>query len=307
MKRPTPPSRRPDAERPKRPPSTNGAVSVFRFLDARDFLRQAYQAEKRVNRNFSHRYIAKAMGAGSSSFFKDVVLGKLPLTPARAARFAELFHLPAQEAEYLQTLVLYADADTQAERDRLLKKLSGAAPQGGQNGQAVLEASQLEYLKKWHYAAVRELLAFIDFQGDYAALAERLDPPITAVEARDAVQLLLRLRLIRKNAQGRLEKADNVIVSGPKPRHDPEDVKPALRANLKLAERALDAYAPAVRPFSYMTLSVSRDTVQYIHERLLAARREILDRVSRDETVDRLYQLNIQLFPLSKAGKRSKS
>jgi uncharacterized protein (TIGR02147 family) len=288
---------------PLKPPEH---VSVFRFLDARDFLRQAYQAEKKTNRNFSHRYIAKAMGAGSSSFFKDVVLGKLPLTPARAARFAELFRLPPQEADYLQTLVLYAQAETQTDRDRLLQKLSGAAPANGQNGQAVLEAAQLEYLKKWHYAAIRELLAFTDFQDDYAALGDRLDPPVTAAEARDAVQLLLRLKLIRKNAQGRLEKASKVIISGPKPKHDPEDVKPALRANLKLAERALDAYAPAVRPFSYMTLSVSRDTVQFINERLQAARREILDRVSRDETVDRLYQLNIQLFPLSKAGKRGK-
>ena len=97
-----------------------------------------------------------------------------------------------------------------------------------------------------------------------------------------------------------------VIESGPKPKHRPEDAKPALRANLKLAERALDAHAPAVRPFSYMTLSVSQDTVQFIRERLLAARRDILDRVSRDEAVDRLYQLNIQLFPLSKTEKRSK-
>lgn len=290
----------------KRTTQQAAPVSVFRFLDARDFLRQAYQAEKRVNRNFSHRFISKAMGAGSSSFFKNVVIGKLPLTPARAARFAELFRLSAQEAEYLQTLVLYAEAETQAERDRLLKKLSGANPGGRSNGQAVLEASQLEYLKKWHYAAIRELLAFTDFQGDYAALADKLDPPITVAEAREAIQLLLRLKMIRKNAQGRLEKVNKVIESGPKPKHRPEDAKPALRANLKLAERALDAHAPAVRPFSYMTLSVSQDTVQYIRERLLAARRDILDRVSRDEAVDRLYQLNIQLFPLSKTEKRSK-
>jgi uncharacterized protein (TIGR02147 family) len=287
---------------PALPNPKPSALSVFRFLDAREFLRQAYQAEKRINKDFSHRFIARSMGAGSSSFFKDVLHSRVPLNPVRAARFAALFRLSPKEAEHFENLVLYSQAETPEERERLLKKLSGAMAPGDQS---VLEASQLEYLKKWHYAAVRELLAIVDFRGDYEALANMLEPPITPAEARDAVQLLLRLKLIRKNAQGGFDKAARVVVTGAK--SDPESVKPGLRANLELAERALDAFPVAARPFSYLTLSVSRDSLQYIQDKLRAVRQDILDHVSLDESVDRLYQLNMQLFPLSKTAKRGQS
>lgn len=269
--------------------------SVFQFLDAREYLRQAYAAEKQVNRGFSHRYIAKAMGAGSSSFFKDVLNGRAPLNPARAAKFARLFCMPPEEAEYFQKLVLYTQAVHAEERERLLKGLSDAYDAGTHH---VLEASQAEYLQKWYYAAVRELLAIMDFRGDYDELAARLEPPIAPSEARTAIELLLRLGLVRKTAQGRYEKTDRIVVTG--------NATNALLArqgildNLELARRALDQFPPEVRPFSYLTVSVSRETLQFIENRLQAVRREILNRVSRDEQADRLYQVNMQVFPLSR-------
>jgi hypothetical protein len=47
---------------------------------------------------------------------------------------------------------------------------------------------------------------------------------------------------------------------------------------------------------------VSKDSLQFIEDKLRNVRREILDHVCGDENVDRLYQLNMQLFPLSKAA-----
>jgi uncharacterized protein (TIGR02147 family) len=271
-------------------------LSVFQFLDAREFLRRAYDAQKRVNKGFSHRYIAKAMGAGSSSFFKDVLNGRASLNPARAARFARLFCMPDRDAEYFERLVLYTQANTPDEKERLLKLLTRGK---GSGEQSVLEASQIEYLQKWHYAAVRELLVITDAHGDHAALGERLDPPLTAAEVRDALELLLRLKLIRKNPQGRYEKIDKVVVTGPKT--DPSLARAGIVANLDLARRALDLHPYEIRPFSYLTVSVSKDSLHYIQEKLREVRRDILERVSRDEGVDRLYQVNMQVFPISKS------
>ena len=185
-------------------PETRQPIPVYRFLDARAFLRHAYENEKAANRAFSHRYIARAMGAGSSSFFKDILENRVPLTAERAARFAKLFRLPPQEADHFVNLALYAQAETNEERARLLKKISAGIPPGGQT---VLKASQLEYLSKWHYAALRELLAFVDFRGDdFAGLGNLFEPPLTEAETHDALQLLLRLRLVRRNARGIYEK-----------------------------------------------------------------------------------------------------
>jgi uncharacterized protein (TIGR02147 family) len=282
--------------------SPHPAVSGFRFLDPREFLRQAYDVEKKRNRNFSHRFIAKSMNAGSSSFFKDVLCGRAPLNPARAAKFAKLFHLSPKETEHFENLVLFTQADTREEKERYLRKLGGESSSGQR---AVLEASQREYLQKWHYAAIRELLDVHDFRDDYEALAKALDPAITADEARDAVELLQRLGLARKNAQGRYEKVSDIVstrVGG-----DPETAKPGLLANIDLARRSLDAHPPAARPFSYLTFNVSERTFAEVRDRIRAFRREILNVVADDDDADRLYQLNLQFFPLSMPAKRRKS
>jgi uncharacterized protein (TIGR02147 family) len=290
-----------------RPNSASSAVSVFQFLDARDFLRQAYDAEKRLNKDFSQRYIAKTMGAGSSSFFKDVLAGRARLSPPRVAKFAKMFRLSAKETEYFENLVLFTQAENESEKERLLKKLSGETPVGTY---AILEAFQMEYLKKWHYAAVRELLAFTDFQADsgveYAELGKKLDPPISESEARSSIQLLLKLKLIRKNAQGRLEKVDKVVSTGISAAQVAA-FKPGIRANMELAARALDEFPAKIRPYSYLTLSVSEESFLEIRDILRTTRKQILDLVSQDASVDRLYQLNMQLFPVSKTVKRRKS
>jgi uncharacterized protein (TIGR02147 family) len=283
-------------------PAAPTTVSVFHFLDAREFLRRAYDLEKRRNPDFSQRYIAKVMGAGSSSFFKDVLNGRARLSPARVAKFARLFRLTKAETEYFESLVLYTQAESDEDKERCLRKLTQTTPT---RRHALLEAFQLEYLKKWHYAAVREYLALGDFKGDYEGMARALHPAITADEARDAVRLLLKLKLARKNAQGGIEKADSVVTTGSG--NAQEGYKTGIRANMELALRALDAFPAELRPCSYLTLSVSGESFAYIKEKLRVVRAEILDVVTRDESVDRLYQLNFQLFPLSKTVTRRKS
>jgi hypothetical protein len=42
---------------------------------------------------------------------------------------------------------------------------------------------RLEFYSKWYHGALRELLFFHPFRGDYAALARMLSPPIRQSEA----------------------------------------------------------------------------------------------------------------------------
>lgn len=283
------------------PPETTQAVSVFQYLNAKEFLSQAYNVEKHRNPMFSHRYIAKAMGAKSSSFFKDVLNGRIKLTPGRMRSFARIFKLAKRETEHFENLMLYAQADTEDEKKHYLQRLLARSTL---HRHTVLEAFQMEYFKKWYYAAVRELVGLIDFQGDYKRLAGMLEPSITSNEAMEAVQLLLKLKLIRKTAQGRLEKVDKVVSSGTT--NNPGLVKPAIRENLDLAYRALEEYPVKIRPFSYLTLSISEESFLRIHVTLKSFRKEILDIAAHDEGADRLYQLNFQLFPLSKVSEQEK-
>ncbi len=272
--------------------------SVFSFLDAVEFLAQAYAFEKERNSIFSHRYISRIMGARSSSFFKDVLGRKIKLSPARTLGFIRLFKLEKQEGEYFQNLVFFNQAETPDDKNHYLDKLASFS---AKRKATLAHAIQAEYFKKWHFAAIREVFSYFRFRGDYAALGAALEPPISENEAMEAVHLLLRVGLLRKNAQGELKKTEKVVSSGTG--SPSELVKPAIRENLDLACRALDYFPAELRPFSYLTLSVSEETFGQISERLRTFRREVLDMVTADSQVDRLYQLNLQFFPLSSLEK----
>lgn len=271
--------------------------SVFRYLDARKFLADACEAEKARDPKFSHRYVAQRMGASSSGFLRDILDGRMRISPGRATKFAALLGLTQAEAEHFETLVLYSQAESPAEKDRLLARLTGKA---GARRHAVLEAFQLEYFSSWRYAAVRELIALREFRNtdsDHVALGSLLVPPITPAQAGEAVRLLMKLGLVRKDAQGRLRRVEKVIRSGGD--KDPARIRPALRDNLRLAARALEEIPAAERPFSYLTLSVSGDTLARIRDRLADLRTELLEMAASDEEADRLLQVNFQIFPIS--------
>jgi uncharacterized protein (TIGR02147 family) len=282
-------------------PTNPSRISVFQYLDAREFLEHLYAQEKRSNSAMSHRYIAKAMNARSSSFFKDVLSARIRVSPARARAFSKLFKLDAREAEYFDNLVLYTQAETHEEKKQWLKKLVKDLPPGSRT---LLKSFQMEYFKKWYYAAVRELFALEDFAGDPERLARTLRPAIKPSEARDAISLLIRLKLIRKTSQGGYRKVDSVVSSGYEA--DPALMRGVIADNLELGRRALDAYPPKTRPFSYLTLSVSEDSFGRIRDKIRAFRKEMLEIAMEEGQADRLYQMNLQFFPLSDTVKRSK-
>ncbi len=274
---------------------------VFQFLDAREYLRQAYRNAKRQNPAFSQRYIAQMLKASSSSFFRDVLSGKSGLTPARVLGFAKLFKLSKTETAYFEDLVAYTQADTAEGKRHALNKLKAAVPSGKHT---LLEAFQTEYFSKWHYAAVRELLGVHDFRGDCDELGKLLNPPISGAEAQESVRVLERLKMIRKTAHGGYNTTDGVVLSGPQ--ISPAQVRPALLGNLDLARRALDAFEAPQRPFSYLTVSVSENSARQIQEMIRTLKQNVFELVTQDKDVDRLYQLNFQFFPLSEVITRRK-
>jgi uncharacterized protein (TIGR02147 family) len=276
-------------------------LSVYAFLDAREFLRRAYEARRAEDRTFSQRRIAQTLRAKSSSFFRDVLSGKAVLTPSRILGFAKIFGLTKAETEYFEKLVAYTQAEGTEEKQHALNRLKESDAAGRHT---LLEASHAEYFSKWHYAAVRELLAVYDFRGDYAELGSLLNPPIPEAVAREAVTLLHRLKLIRKTPHGGYEPTERVVLSGPQ--NAPTQIRPVLLNHLDLARRALDEVPAVARPFSYLTVSVSEKSFALIHKKLRALRDEVFEIVTQDDDVDRLYQLNFQLFPISKVIARRK-
>lgn len=268
-------------------------VNVFDYTDYRLFLKDAYEARRAANANFSYRFIAAKVGFASPGFFTNVLKGKKDISLKLAHKFAELFKLGRKEKEYFELLVLFNKATGNGEKKEYLDRLLALR---GSHVKKV-EAHQYEYFEKWHYSAVREALALHPFRGDYRALAALINPPISVADAKKAVELLERLGLVKPGPDGVYERTDAVISAGD------EISKVLLNAYqvqaMDLAKHALDHLPSGTRNFSTLTLSVSGPTYSAMVEELRSFRRKLLEMANTSQDPDRIYQMNFHVFPLT--------
>ena len=64
-------------------------------------------------------------------------------------------------------------------------------------------------------------------------------------------------------------------------------------------DRAVQEVAPRERDFSSLTLSLSEPGLEAIKAKIRKFRKEILEMARQDTEVDRVYQVNFHVFPLS--------
>jgi uncharacterized protein (TIGR02147 family) len=167
-----------------------------------------------------------------------------------------------------------------------------------------LDGEQYEYYQKWYYSAIRAVIQFFRFDGDYEALAKSLTPTISSEEAKLGVELLEKLELIRLNSSGIYEVTDHHISTGAEYR--PLAVRAFQRETMLLASESLSRHTPNLRDISTLTLGIDEKAMEDIKEIMREARRAIQKRVDEVNVPDRVYQVNMQLFPLCLNSWRTK-
>ncbi|MDB5103397.1 MAG: hypothetical protein JWP91_1086 [Fibrobacteres bacterium] len=272
------------------------AISLYDYADYRAYLKDWYKRERDSERKISYRSLAREIGFKSPGHFSLIVNAKANLSLKILDRFIRYLGLSKKEAEYFQALVLYNQAKAQEDKKRYFDRMLSFK----QFRVRSIAATQYEFLEKWYYMAVREVLAVHSFKGDYAALAQMIVPSINTDEARKAIETLKRLGLITRDAQGRWLRVETVLAAGPE--------APALAVNsflsqaMDLAKSALDNIPKEDRVLAATTVSVSKGTFEEIREETRNFRKRILEMAQRDPKPDRIYQFQFHVFPLSKTG-----
>jgi uncharacterized protein (TIGR02147 family) len=270
------------------------SISIYDYTDYRLYLRDYYEEQKAQNPAFSYRYFARKAGFNSSGLYKDIVDGRTGITRSLILRFAKAMKLSPKQQEYFETLVYFNEAKTIDEKklyfERLMKYHNSKAFR--------VDASQYEYFSKWYYIAVRELLAIGNFKDDYTAIAQSLNPAIRREQAQKAIEVLKKLGLIQTGKNGNYKAVDKILTTGP-------EIKSLSIANFQknmmdMTKEALDRHPTQHRNISTVTFSVSKQTYYDIKAELDACRKRILGMVERGENEDRVCQLNMQLFPLTR-------
>jgi len=272
-----------------------GSVNVFTYVDYRTYLADFYRAEKASKQRFSHRAFSRRVGLRSSNYLYLVMKGERELSGAMAPRFARACKLTKAEGDYFCELVAFSRAATLEERNRCYERLARFR---GFRAAHELDRAQAAYHASWYVPAIRELAARPDFVDDPRWVAGMLLPPISPSQAGEALDTLLSLGLLVKDASGRLRQAEPLVTTGAGPLG--LHIVNYHRAMLQRALAALDAQPREERDISTLTLCVSEAGMERIKERVRSLRRELLSEAELEGTPTRVVQVNFQVFPLTK-------
>lgn len=273
-------------------------LDVYAYLDFRALLKEWYRLKKIENPRYSYRLLARKVGYHSASFFTLILQGKTNVSLSMAESFGEVMDLKKREKEFFLTLVLFNQAKDAAQKLRHQKKLESFKAFKVKH----LGPDRFRFLEKWYYMAVRELVAFLPFRGDYKELGRMLQPSISAKQAEEAVHLLLELGLLEKGPMGGYRRVDPVLSTGYSAAGPM--VENYFSAMHQLGGEALFRFPREERNLSWLTLSISRGKYKEIIEELRNFRMRILELAEKDTREDTVYQFNFEVFPLSrpKAG-----
>jgi uncharacterized protein (TIGR02147 family) len=269
-------------------------VSVFDYLDYREFLRDAYSDLKQRQRGFSYRWFSRRAGMSSPNFLKLVIDGQRNLTAQSAEKFAAALGLSSKETAFFRELVGFNQATTAAEKNRYFERIGSYRRH---RAVRALERQAFEYLSRWYYPAVRELVSCQGFRDDPEWIAAQLIPPITPAEARRALDLLLELGLLERGDDGTLQQGAPLLSTGPEVRS--LAVGNFHRQMMERASSAIDEVPRERRDISGVTVSLSARAFRMFKEKIIALRAELLELSAEEKEATRVVQFNFQVFPLA--------
>jgi uncharacterized protein (TIGR02147 family) len=278
----------------ERPQRTRCPIDVFQYLDYRAFLAEYYQAKKA--RGFSYRSFSRVAGLGAPNYLKLVIGGRRNLTPAMAARFAEACGLRGEAARYFGVLVELGQARTQERRNAAYGKLTAFDRYRRAHK---LELAHAAYHSRWYLPAIRELVASPHFEEDPEKIAEALWPEVKPLEVRQAIDTLLALGLLVRDAHGRLQQAAAVVSTGPETQG--LHIRNYHAEMMRRATQAMELVPAASRDVSSLTMCVSAKSLAAVKQRIQELRRELIELVESEPDKSQVVQLNLQLFPLTQS------
>lgn len=278
---------------------TTELPTIYDYTDFRQFLKDSQLARCTTDKRYTKSAICKRLGIPKTrSYFNDVLNGR-NLSAIYIERFIAVFELDKEAAAYFRILVKFNQADNMQEREFYFDQIIAHS----KTTRRIVTEDAYIYYSQWHHSVVRAALETIDFKDDYKMLAEKLYPPITEQMARESITLLKRLSLIEKNTDGYWRLTDKAITTG-KNTHN-ELIKQYHLQCLELAKTSLLKNQTMRHSYSTNTMSISVKGYERLMKRIMQFKSEIRGIIHKydDEHADRVYQMNIQLFPTVKHDK----
>lgn len=274
------------------------------YLDFRIFLKDFFRFRRQKTRSdlrpYSYAHFSTAADIKSPNYLKLIIDGQRNLSEDMIRKFARALGFNKNEAEEFRLLVLYDQAKDPLERNRHLKDLSEIRVQNLMQA-GKMDSQPWEKVPNW---IAWVLYALTDLEGvsfEPTSLKKLLGDRATIEEIRSALEnLLLGGELVKDPSTGRITRGRLLMQGSEK---IPIELVKKLQAELiYLGLESLFRDPAPDREFGSLTVSLTREEFEQLKFEL----RQLRKRLYKDNAIQRLqskgqrvYQMNIQLFPIT--------
>lgn len=264
---------------------------VTDYQDYRVYMQDYYNERKRVS-SFSWREFTRASGFTSPTYLKLVCEGKTRLSPLGAEKVGAAMHLAGFELEYFKSMVTYCHAKTDQERKNAYE---GMLELAHNNKVKVVDGEAFQYFESWIHPVVRELAPVMP-GATPGEIARRCCHEVTAAEVRESLDFMVKTGLLKRKGFA-YEQTDKHLKGA-------SDVMPVVLRSMhremgSFGTEAIERYAPSERNITGLTMGISAEDYEKIVQELDACRKRIAQIALNSRGTERVYRLNLQLFPLT--------
>lgn len=278
------------------------------YMDYRLFLTDFYLSKKSATKNsirpYSYAIFSAAADIKSPNYLKMIIEAKRNLSLDMVAKFAKACGFNKAQSDEFKLLVLFNQAEDPADRNYALKLLSEyRVEQKLKHGE--LDRKTFEKVPNWIGWIIYALADQDGVSFEVAQLKDLLRGKASESEITEALENLINSGDLARDPQTQtITKAKRVEA--------PEEIPAALIRKLQmqlmyLGLESLYQDAATEREFGSLTLSLTAKEFDEIKFKL----RQMRKAVHKDNSIarmsskgERVYQLNLQLFPVSNASKK---
>jgi uncharacterized protein (TIGR02147 family) len=272
-------------------------ADMFAHQNYREYLREYYNDQKSLKKNFSYRSFSEKAGIAAPSFLFYVIEGKRNLTKATVMKISQAIGHNRDEAEFFENLVFFNQAQSITEKTVYYSRLVEIRKP---IDMAIIPEDRYEYYSAWYHSVIREVVIFFDFKDDYDRLGSFLIPPIKGSDAKKSVALLERLGFIERDAQGLYHQTQNLI-NVKVGSVDAFVIEKFQMEMLHVALKAYDSIPVRQRMTTSTTFSISYETFELFKMRIRELQYQLMEIARIEEKPGTAYQLTLNLFPVSRS------
>ena len=259
-----------------------------------DYLEALYRAAKSERTSYSYVEFSEELGFSKSNVVHLMIRRKRPVTIRSGERIAEAVNLKGLERRYWQNIVALSHAPDEAYREQLMVEIVELRSRSVEGNSQL--RNQLEFFTEWFHSILFEMSSLTNFVDDPKLLAAHLEPRIRPEQAERSLVLLEELGLL-KHQDGKLAPTKSQLTTG-----DEVALLGAVRYHqhmIDLGRRALTAIDAKTRDISSISFACDEGFAADLKKEVSAFRKNILARAEKIGRKDRVYQMNLQLFPVS--------